>query len=172
LPDEWLVEASVAVHVTVVVVMANVPEEGSHDTVGDASTLCVADTPKLTVAPVGPVASWVRFPGSDRTGGVVSGGGGGGVTTTSNDAEAELFRLSVAVQVTVVVPTGKSEPEAGSQPEVARSPSGSLKVTSESKSTVTPSLLVASFVIVPGTVISGGNPSKSLPALSVIADAN
>ena len=134
--------------------------------------MSVADTPKLTVAPVGPVASPVRFPGSDRTGGVVSGGGGGGVTTTSNDAELELLWLSVAVQVTVVVPTGKSEPEAGTQPEVTRSLSGSLKVTSESKSTVAPSSLVACFVIVPGTVISGGDPSKSLPALSVIADAS
>jgi hypothetical protein len=124
------------------------------------------------VAPEPLVACAEKSPGVVIVGAVLSGGGGGGVTTTSNDAEVELVWASVAVQVTVVVPTGKSEPEAGSQPEVTRSPSGSLKITWESKSTVIPSPLVACFVIVPGTVIWGGDPSKSLPALSVIADAS
>jgi len=43
------------------------------------------------------------------TGGVVS------CTVTVNDAEAVLPWLSVAVQVTVVVPTGNVDPEAGLQ---------------------------------------------------------
>src|SRR5262249_6915291 len=52
-------------------------------------------------------------------------------TWTVNWSLSESPSLSVTVHVTVVVPTGKVEPEAGVQPALAMSPgpSGSLNVT-------------------------------------------
>ncbi len=47
--------------------------------------------------------------------GVGSTAGGTLATVTSNDVELVLPDESVAVQVTVVVPTGNTEPEAGRQ---------------------------------------------------------
>jgi hypothetical protein len=170
-PVELLFEASVAVQETVVVVMPYVPEEWLQETLGDGSTSSVAETLKLTVAPEGPVASAVRFPGRDSDGGVVSGGGGCGVTVMVKLAGVALFpSRSVALQVTVVVAMGKSEPEAASHPDVARSPSGSEKPTVNE--TFAPSELVACVVMSAGTVISGGEPTSAREALSVIADAS
>jgi hypothetical protein len=170
LPDELLLEASLAVQETVVVVMPYVPEEWSQEALGDGSTSSVAETPKLTEAPPGPVASAVMFPGRDSVGGVVSGGGGGSLTVTLKLAgSATLPARSVALQVTVVVPIGKSDPESWSHPDVAM-PSGSLKSTVNE--TFAPSLLVASVVMLSGTVITGGDSSRPRELLSVIADAS
>jgi hypothetical protein len=69
----------------------------------------VADTEYVNTAPVGPVASTVAFAGTVRTGGAVS------LTVTENEAEPVLPCVSVAVQVTVVVPRGKVEALAGLQ---------------------------------------------------------
>ena len=53
------------------------------------------------------------FAGQVIEGGCVS------LTVTVNEQEAVLPELSVAVQVTVLVPSGKVEPEAGTQLTVA-----------------------------------------------------
>jgi hypothetical protein len=63
----------------------------------------------VKTAPAGPVASIVAFAGTVRTGGAVS------LTVTVNEAEPLLPCVSVAVQVTVVVPSGNVEPLAGVQ---------------------------------------------------------
>jgi hypothetical protein len=63
----------------------------------------------VNAAPAGPVASTVAFAGTVRTGGAVS------LTVTVNEAEPVLLCASVAVQVTVVVPSGNVEPLAGAQ---------------------------------------------------------
>jgi hypothetical protein len=101
---------SVAVQVTVVVPRGNVESLGGAQLTGRApSMLSVADAEYVNTAPVGPVASTVAFAGTVRTGGAVS------LTVTVNEAEPVLPRVSVAVQVTVVVPSGNVEPLAGLQ---------------------------------------------------------
>ena len=63
----------------------------------------------MTTSPAGPVASAVivKFPGRVRTGDVVS-------RTVTWKLPFTLFpRLSLAEQLTVVLPSGKMEPEAG-----------------------------------------------------------
>ena len=110
---------SIAVQVTVVVPMPKVdPEDGEQLTTGEGSTMSVAVTSKATVAPEGPVASTRMSAGTVRTGGRES------RTSTVKVAVASLPEESRAVQVTVVVPSGKTEPEAGEQTCV-REPSGS-----------------------------------------------
>jgi hypothetical protein len=61
----------------------------------------------VNAAPAGPVASIVAFAGTVMAGGAVS------LTVTVNEAEPGLPCASVAVQVTVVVPSGNVEPLAG-----------------------------------------------------------
>jgi hypothetical protein len=102
--------ASVAVQVTVVTPIRNVePLAGLQLTGRAPSTLSVADAEYVNTAPVGPVPSTVAFAGTVRTGGAVS------VTVTVNDAEPVLPCVSIAVQVTVVVPSGNVEPLDGVQ---------------------------------------------------------
>src|SRR5262245_38842539 len=99
--------ASFAVQATVVVPSGKVePDAGVH--ANDVTpTASVALVVKLTSAPPGPIASRVMSAGTVTDGAVVS------WTVTWNDACAEFERASVAVQFTVVVPTGKPVPEAG-----------------------------------------------------------
>jgi hypothetical protein len=101
---------SVAVHVTVVVPSGKVEPLGGAQLTGRApSTLSVADAEYVKTAPAGPVASTVAFTGTVTTGAVLS------VTVTVNEAEPVLLCVSVAVHVTLVVPSGNVEPLGGAQ---------------------------------------------------------
>ena len=69
LADAELPAVSVAIHVTVVVPMANVlPEAGKQLTTGSGSKLSVALTVKVTTEPAGPVAGTDTLPGVVITG--------------------------------------------------------------------------------------------------------
>ena len=107
-----LPELSDAVQLTVVVPSGNVlPDGGEQLTVGLESTLSLAvGFDQLATAPLGPVAAIVISPGMPLSdGGVVS------CTVTLKLAELLLPCESAAVQLTVVVPSGKVAPEAGLQ---------------------------------------------------------
>jgi hypothetical protein len=98
--------ASCAVQFTVVVPTAKVlPEEGAQLVATLPSTLSLAEAENVTDAPLAPVASCVIAPGTVTTGATPS------VTVTLNESLAEFPESSVAVQVTVVWPTGKVLPE-------------------------------------------------------------
>ena len=105
-----LPELSDAVQLTVVVPSGNVlPDGGEQLTVGLESTLSLAvGFDQLATAPLGPVAAIVISPGMPLSdGGVVS------CTVTLKLAELLLPCESAAVQLTVVVPSGKAKPLAG-----------------------------------------------------------
>jgi hypothetical protein len=100
----------VAEHFTVVTPTANAaPDAGRHDVPTEPSTRSSAVAAYVTMRPDGPFASAVTSAGRPRTGAVVS------TTLISNDALPVLLRLSVAEQLTVVVPSANVEPEAGEQ---------------------------------------------------------
>src|SRR5205823_290985 len=108
---------SVAVQLTVVAPSGKVDPLARVQVTGrDPSTTSVADAVKLNVVPVALVASTDAFVGTVTTGPVVS------VTVTVNDAAPLLPFVSVAVQLTVVAPSGKVDPLAGMQ-VTARGPS-------------------------------------------------
>ncbi len=112
-----LFDASVAVHVTVVVPIANcVPLAGTHTTVVPGQLSDVVGSENFTVAPH-TFASFgtVTFAGHVIVGAVVS------VTVIVNvHVVSGLFAdASVAVHVTVVTPTGNVDPDAGVQLAVA-----------------------------------------------------
>lgn len=98
----------VAVQLTVVAPSGNVePEAGVQLAEIVPCTGSVAVTVKVTTAPEELVASALMFPGRLRV---------GRPDTVTVKLPVALFpALSVAVQVTVVVPSGKVEPEAGVQ---------------------------------------------------------
>jgi hypothetical protein len=102
-----LPDGSVAVHCTTFVPMGKSdPDGGSHSTGTEFWQLSDAVIEKVTTAPVGEVACiGVRSPGQSSTGSVSS------ATVTSKLHESPLD----PVQVTVVVPLGKSEPAGGLQ---------------------------------------------------------
>jgi hypothetical protein len=103
-----LPRASVAVHVAVVTPNGNVaPLTGVHVTGTTPSTMSVADVVKLNTAPDALVACTVAFAGTVTTGDVVS------LTVTVNELAPLLPRVSVAVHVAVVAPSGKVDPLAG-----------------------------------------------------------
>lgn len=113
-----LPDASVAVQVTVVVPMGNVePEGGVHATVTPGQLSDAVGAGKVTVAllEIGQVcaATAVTFAGQVIEGGCVS------LTVTVNEQLLVLPDASVAVQVTVVAPFGKTAPDAGVQATVA-----------------------------------------------------
>ena len=96
-----------------------------------------------------------------------------GVTVTLNDADALLPVLSIAEQVTVVVPNGKVEPDAGVQ---VTGMEPSTRSEAETENVTTAPGLVACTVISDGSFNSGGVVSATvtlkeaeptLPALSV-----
>src|SRR5882762_10417485 len=80
-----------------------------------------------------------------------------GRTSTSKVAVAVLPALSLALQLTVVVPIGNRLPDAGVQ-VTGTSPS-TVSVAEAVKVTTAPAGLVASTVIAPGTVRVGGSVS-------------
>jgi hypothetical protein len=90
-------------------------------TVGEGSTASVAVTVKFTLAPEALVASTVWFAGTFSVGAVVS------WTVTVN---VSVVVPSLLVQVTVVVPTGKNESDAGLHSTVG---SGSWSSVAETK---------------------------------------
>jgi hypothetical protein len=107
---ELLLCASVAAQVTVVAPMGNVaPDAGVQLTGSDPSTRSIAVAVYVTTAPLALVAAVVILAGTVITGGVVS------CTVTVKEACDLLLCESVALQVTVVVPSGKVEPDAGVQ---------------------------------------------------------
>jgi hypothetical protein len=106
-PVAVLPAPSVAEQLTVVVPRGNVdPEGGVHDAGSEPETASVAPAEYVTVLPAAESASAVMFAGSSSEGGVVS------WTVTEKDwAALVLPAASRAVQVTVVWPSGKVEPE-------------------------------------------------------------
>jgi hypothetical protein len=91
-----------------------------------------------------------------------------------NDPDAELPALSVAEHVTLVVPTGNVEPEAGVQ-VTGTEPSTRSEAEAENLTTA-PLVLVACTVIsdgsvnvgeVPSTTVTVKEPEAVLPALSL-----
>ena len=103
-----LPEASFAVHETVVVPSGNVdPDPGLQTIAGDGSTRSVAPAENVTAAPLGPVAAALTGAGTLMVGEVVS----ASLTVKAAGADV-LFEWSVAVQETVVVPSGNVSPEA------------------------------------------------------------
>ena len=107
---EELPDPSVTLHVTVVVPFGNVePDDGEHAGAPTPEQLSLtAGAEKLTAALHCPVAVPVTiFAGQVILGGCVS------FTVTVNEQEAELDEASDTEHVTVVVPFGKLEPEAG-----------------------------------------------------------
>jgi hypothetical protein len=108
LPVATLPWASLAEHVTVVMPIANVdPEDGLQLAATAPSTLSKARAENVTGVPPSSDVSTVWFGGRERAGLVVS------TTETVKRAGGEtLPEESVAVQLTVVVPTGNVLPEA------------------------------------------------------------
>ena len=88
---------------------------------------------------------------------------------TVNEPFAELAAESVAVQVTVVVPSGNVEPEGWSQLIVGTAPLSSVAVTVYE--TEAPAVLLASAVTGPGTVSVGGVVSGTSKVTVTSADA-
>jgi ribosomal protein L10 len=118
-----LPRVSVAVQVTVVVASGKVaPLAGVQLTATLPSIPSVAVAVYVKAAPVEAVASTVALVGTVTTGPVVS------VTVTVNDAARLLPRVSVAVHVTVVVPSGKVAPLAGVQVAATLPSTASLAV--------------------------------------------
>jgi hypothetical protein len=141
--------ASVAEHVTLVVPSGNVePETGAQVAVKEPSTTSDAETVKVTTAPLGPVASTVMSPGTVTTGGVFC------WTVTAKNPVAVFPALSVAEQVTLVVPSGNAEPEAGVQ-VTGTEPSTRSEAEAENV-TIAPLAPVALTVMLAGTVTTGG----------------
>src|SRR6185295_18035455 len=139
---------SAAVQFTVVAPSGNVdPLAGVQVTGRGPSTRSLADAVKLNTAPLEPVASTVAFAGTVTTGPVVS------VTVTVNDAAPLLPFVSVAVQFTVVGPSGKVVPLAGVQ-VTGRDPS-TRSLADAVKLKTAPLEPVASTVAFAGTVTTG-----------------
>ena len=143
-----LPRASVAVQLTVVGPSENVaPLAGVHVTGSAPSTISVADVVKLNAAPVALVASSVAFAGTVTTGPVES------VTVTVNDDARVLPCVSVAVQLTVVDPSGNVAPLDGAHATTTLPSTASLAVAEYVK--LAPVALVASIVASAGTVTTG-----------------
>jgi hypothetical protein len=124
----------------------------------------------LTTEPAGPFACTAIVPGTfENCGPAVSGGGGGGdgaLTVTLNDALPVFPAASVAEHVTVVVPTRNVEPDGGIHVTVGLGGLVSSVAVAE-KLTTAPAELVASTVMLPGTVTVGAVVSDGGGALYV-----
>ena len=83
------------------------PLGGLHETKGGGLQPPLAELVKNTAAPPGPVAATLRFDEQFKT--------SCGYTVTVNEQLVELPQVSLAEQVTVVVPTGKVLPLGGLQ---------------------------------------------------------
>jgi hypothetical protein len=110
---DWLPEASVAVQVTAVVPTGNaVPDAGVQEVVTPGQ-LSLAVGEKVTMAEQTPTPAIVEMlDGQAMVGFSLS------LTVTLNEQLAVLPLVSVAVQLTGVVPFGKEEPDDGVQATV------------------------------------------------------
>ena len=141
--------ASVAVQVTVVVPTGKfAPEAGEQDGVMGPSMLSVADALKVTLFPEATVVVVVMSEGTATVGLVVS------WTVTWKVALPGFPCVSVALQVTVVVPIPKVDPEPGEHEGVTLPSTASF--AEAEKVTAAPLLDVASCVMFAGTVTEGG----------------
>ncbi len=165
-----------AVHVTGVVPwLKNVPDAGTHVTVTAPGQVSVATgVVNATVEPIVQVAVGesalavvVTFVGHVIVGTRVS------VTVTVNEQVAVLFDASRAVQVTVVTPTLKLDPEAGTHVTVAP---GQLSVTVGAGNVTTAAqVTVALAVWLAGQVTTGAWVSLTVTVnvhAAVLADAS
>ncbi len=125
------------------------PEVGAQVGVIAPSTRSVAETWKLTAAPIALVASAVMLAGTVRAGAVLS-----WTVTVKVLALLVLPVESFAVQDTVVMPSAKVAPEAGVQFTTGDGSTRSAAVAV--KVTAAPAALVASAVMSAGTVSVGG----------------
>ena len=109
-----LLAVSVAVQVTVVGPIGKVePEGGRQATLTPGQLSCAAGRGKLTTALVLPGSVFFTM----SAGWVMVGRSPSAIVTLKLHV-AVLPEVSVAVQLTVVTPTGKTEPEAGTQATV------------------------------------------------------
>jgi hypothetical protein len=160
--------ASVAVQLTVVVPTLKADPEGGAQEIVVPGQLSVAVGVKLTAAEHWPVSlSTAISEGAVRTGPSLS------LTVTLNAPVSVLAEASVAVQFTIVVPTGNAEPEGGTQDTVAPT---QLSVAVAVKLTVAvhcPAALAT--VISDGTVSTGSSASLTVtlkPVPAVFPDAS
>src|SRR4051794_19216345 len=102
-----------------------------------------AEVENETVAPDAPVASAVLSAGTDTTGAVVS------TTVTVNEPLLLFPAPSVAVQWTVVVPSGNVDPDPGPHDGATEPLTMSLAV--DANETAAPEAPVASTVLLTGT---------------------
>jgi hypothetical protein len=154
--------ASLALVVTVVVPSGKtVPEAGLLLVLTAPLTKSLALVLKVTVAPLAAVASTVMFDGTAMTGAVVS------RTVTVKVRLAALPAASLALVVTVVVPTGKTVPEAGLLLVLTAPLTRSLALVL--KVTVAPLAAVASTVMFDGTVMTGGVVSTTVTEMTPTA---
>lgn len=134
---------------TVVVPIGNVaPDVGKQVTASGPSTKSFAEAVKLTGAPEALTASTVMLEGSVSTGAALS------ATVTVKLPLAVLLWESVAEQLTVVVPIGNVEPEAGEQ-IAAREPS-TRSLAEAVKLTGAPEAFNAATVMLEGNINAGG----------------
>jgi hypothetical protein len=145
---EVLPASSLAVQETPVVPIGKLlPDDGVQTMLGVRSMASLALTVKLTVAPLGDVASTGA---SDR--GTVSEGGVWSRTLTLKLPDELLLAASFAVQETMVVPTGNMSPELWLH-KIVGLETVSLAVTAND--TIAPPAPAAATTIVPGTEIDG-----------------
>jgi hypothetical protein len=161
-PADVLPAASLALHVTLVVPSGNVePEAGPQVTTGEGSTESETPTVYVTTAPDGPAASATIVPGSVRLGSVES------PTTTSNESLELLPLASVALQLTVVVPSANVDPDGGVHVTTGTPSTASLAVAPYV--TTAPDPLVASAVMSAGTVRVGAVVSTTWTSNAALA---
>ena len=125
------------------------PDAGEHVTGSGPSNGSVAVATKVTIAPVGPVASTRIFFGAVTFGGFAF----FGVMRTVKLADAVLPCRSVDEHVTVVEPTANVLPDTGTH-ETGRVPS-TRSAADAVKVTAAPVAVVAGVVMFAGTVIAG-----------------
>jgi hypothetical protein len=153
----------VAEHVTDVVPSGNVDPEGGVQVgvsgVGPSAAVAV----NVTTAPAAALTVRVIVPGRVSVGGVVS------ETVTVNDAEPVLPDTSVAVQTTVVAPSGKLEPEAGKQVGVP-SLAVTVNVTTAERTPLTLRVTLSGVVrtgAVTSCTVTVNDPDELFPSPSV-----
>jgi hypothetical protein len=148
-PLPVLPAASCAVQVTVVAAIGKVePDAGLQVTGRGPLTTSVADAENVTTAPAALVAGVVMFAGTVTVGAWLS------VTVTWKLALPVFPAASCAVQVTVVGPSGKVEPDGGLQ-VTGRAPLIASFADAENDTTA-PAALVAATLMFPGTLTVGG----------------
>ena len=160
-PVAVLPAVSDAMQVTVVTPIGNPePEPGVHTTGRAPSTASTAEAVNVTTV-LGPLEGCTMGAGSVRTGLTVS------RTVTVNVRVPVLPAASVAVQVTVVVPSGNVAPEAGAHAAATAPLTRSVAVTVNG--TTAPADEVASRTIGAGTEIDGAVVSRTVTVKAPVA---